>query len=190
MNHFITTSLVVHANLTLLLLFSQRHIDVETQTAPEPSGARLATGAKPAARGRCVFGADGTLRRAVRAGDLCLEAERVPDQLRFRLRVRRPHVFQRVLGVIPAAGRSPLTSSRITASVWSSWTCHAALPWIRPPSVLPAAGRSYRFSLPTAMGLERRRPRPGTPSLSVLAVLYLLRSVKDEKQPGALPTSR
>ena len=27
-----------------------------------------------------------------RARDLCLEAERVPDQLRFRLRVRRPHV--------------------------------------------------------------------------------------------------
>ena len=96
-------SLVVHggprANLTLLLLFSQRHIDVGTQTAPEPSGARLATGAKPAARGRCVPGADGTLRRAVRAGDLCLEAERVPDQLRFRLRVRRPHVFQRVLRI-------------------------------------------------------------------------------------------
>ena len=93
-------------------------------------------------------------------------------------------------GVIPAAGRSPLTSSRITASVRSSWTCHAAQPWIRPLSVLPAAGRSYRFSLPTAMGLERRRPRPGTPSLSVLGVLYLLRSVEDEKQPGALPTSR
>ena len=54
----------------------------------------------------------------------------------------------------------------------------------------PGCWTELPVSLPTAMGLERRRPRLRTPLLSVLAVFYLLRSVKDEKQPGALPTSR
>ena len=156
---------------------------------------------------------------------MCLQARRVPDELRFRLRVRRPHVLQRVLrphgggadcprgecpddlrdgrpeppiqlkdrdsltelvngpggatsypaavghpsswteppdqledhGIRPEFADVPsgaavdqaalTTSSRTTASVWSSRTCQAVLPRIRPPSVLLAARRSHRFSL-------------------------------------------
>ena len=165
-----------------------------TQTAREPSGARLATEAKTAARGDVSLAPTGHCDGPSGRGTCVSRPSVCPISYNSVCgcggRTYSNECSASHGGVIPAAGRSPLTSSRITASVRSSRTCHAALPWIRPPSVLPAAGRSYRFSLPTAMGLERRRPRPGTPSLSVLAVSYLLRSVEDEKQPGALPTSR
>ena len=100
------------------------------EAAPEPSGARSATGAKPAARGRCAWRRRDTTATGRRGGDLCLQVGRVPDELRFRLRVRRPHTGTGSLT------ETLTTSLRTRAYVRSSRTCQAALPLIWPPSVL------------------------------------------------------